>query len=64
MRTGTANRMTRVRDQERLKARTRHDAMHIVRYRINIPEARDEGIQISLLKERMDQSPKKMTREG
>ena len=54
MRTGTADRMMRVSRQERLKARTTH-----VR---KIPEARDEAFQISsvsLLKERMDQLPKK-----
>ena len=48
MRTGTADRilLTRVRDQERLKASTRH-AMHVVRYRTNSPEARDEAIRTS-----------------
>ena len=46
MRRGTADRMTRVRDHERMKARMRH-ARQVVKYWINIPEAREEAILTS-----------------
>jgi hypothetical protein len=50
---GNADRMTRVRAQERTKASMRH-AKHVVRYWSSIPEAREEAIRtlsVSLLKE-------------
>ena len=53
MRMGAAERMARVRDQEQRKASTRH-ARHVVRYRGDIPEAREGAIltlSVSLLKE-------------
>ena len=53
MRTGTVDRITRVRDQERMKARIRH-ARHVVRYCSSIPVASEEAIltlSVSLKKE-------------
>jgi hypothetical protein len=46
MRAGTAERMTRVRDHDRWKARARH-AMKVVRYWMRKPEASDEAVRTS-----------------
>ena len=41
--TGTVDKMTRVRDQERMKARIRH-ARHVVRHCSSIPVASEETV--------------------
>lgn len=46
IRRGTAERITRVRDQEWMKARRRH-AMHVVKYWRSCPEANDVAVRTS-----------------